>query len=176
MWGLYRLYLKNMMLTVKKLIAHSKVHRGVLISNASAVSIAFVKPRGGKDPRGYYKSIAGTARTNKPGKVTKKFEIRLYYPKRRKPDEQYVPVEAREKTKPYIGPEEAPPFNLDTAAWVTCSCEYFMYHCEVADAQHDNSSIKYSNGKFPSETNPSGVAHLCKHLISAFRKGALIKK
>ena len=164
------------MLTVKKLIEQTRAHRKVLLSNANIVSIAFSKTKQGKDPRGYYKMVWGSAKTNKPGKRAHKFEIRLYWSQTRAKTDQYIPPELREKGQKYLGPEEAPPFNLDSLVWVSCSCEYFLYNCEVADAETDNSTVKYSNGAFPKITNPQGVGHLCKHLISAFKKGALVKK
>lgn len=163
-----------MMLTVKQLLRQTGQHRQVLLSNSNKVSISFNKTKVGKDPRGYYKSVTGSARTNAKGKKTKKFEIRFYWPKPSAKAKQYIPPELRDQN--YIGPEEAPLFTLDTKCWVSCSCEYFLFHCEVADAESDNSSIRYSNGKFPVITNPQGIQHLCKHLIAATRKGALLKK
>lgn len=55
---------------------------------------------------------------------------------------------------------------------VSCSCEYFKYHCEVANARKESADVIYSNGKYPRETNPRGVSHLCKHLVACFTKGA----
>lgn len=163
-----------MMLTVKQLLRQTGQHRQVLLSNSNKVSVSFNKGKVGKDGRGYYKAITGSARTNAKGKKTKKFEIRFYWPQTRAKADQYIPPELRKG--PYAGPEEPPLFTLDTKCWVSCSCEYFLFHCEVADAESDNSSIRYSNGKFPRITNPQGIGHVCKHLISALRKGALLKK
>lgn len=165
-----------MMLSVKQLLRQTGQHKQVLISNSNKVSISFNKPKVGKDPRGYYRSILAAARTNAPGKKTKRIELRFYWPKGKSKAEGYIPKELLKPGEPYFGPEEAPKFDLDTPVWVSCSCEYFLFNCEVADAESDNSSIKYSNGKFPHITNPAGVQHLCKHLISAIRKGALLKK
>ena len=164
------------MLSVRKLIEQTRAHRSVLVTNSSFVSIAFSKTKTGKDPRGYYKSVWGSARTNKPGKRSHKFEIRLYWPQTRAKQDQYIPPDLRDKGQPYMGPKDEPKFNMDTKAWVSCSCEYFLYNCEVADAESDNSSVKYSNGRFPKITNPQGIGHVCKHLLSALRKGALVKK
>lgn len=174
------------MLTVKQLLSQSQSHKPILVSNSAMVSIAFSKTMIGKDPRGYYKSIKGSARTRESGKKTKLFEIRLYYPKK------FVPIEFREEGKPYAGPDQAPPFTIATNVWVSCSCEYFLYNCEVADEEQDASSVKYSNGagyvqqytyKTKSGTlvtrrgpNPNHIPHLCKHLIGALKKGALVKK
>jgi hypothetical protein len=164
------------MLTVKELISQSKSHRPVLVSNASIVSISFKPTNVGKDALGYYRSIKGSALTNQKGKKTKTFEIRLYWGGRG--TSQYIPAALRQKGKPYVGPENPPPFTLMTKAWVSCSCEYFLYNCEVADAEEDSSSIKYSNGKgySPTGPNPHHIPHICKHLIGALRKGALVKK
>jgi hypothetical protein len=162
------------MLSVKDLLSQSRSHRPVLVSNSSKVSIAFKPTSEGKDALGYYKSVKGSALTNEVGKKTKTFEIRLYWRGRGKT--QYIPIKLRKPGVPYMGPIKPPPFTVQTDAWVSCSCEYFLFHCEVADAEDDASSIKYSNGKAPIHTNPQHIAHICKHLIGALRKGALVKK
>lgn len=56
--------------------------------------------------------------------------------------------------------------------WVTCSCEYFRYHCEVALERRKSSDIIESNGRLPRITNKRMVSHLCKHLYGCFVKGA----
>lgn len=56
--------------------------------------------------------------------------------------------------------------------WVSCNCEYFKFHCEVADARRGSSDIVHSNGKFPRITNSRGVAHVCKHIAACFLRGA----
>jgi hypothetical protein len=160
------------MLKVKTLLAQTRAHRPVLISNAGSVSVSFQKTIVGRDVRGYYRSIRATALTNKPGKKPKNVEIRLYWDTK----SNYVPESLRQKGKPYGGPEKAPPFTIETPAWVSCSCEYFLYHCEVADTRKYSSSIRYSNGAAPRVTNPQEIGHLCKHLISCLRKGALVVK
>jgi hypothetical protein len=138
------------------------------------VSIAFKPTRVGKDVFGYYRAVAGSAHTNEKGKKTKKFEFRLYWGGRG--TSMYVPAALRQKGKPYAGPEDPPPFTVMTKVWVSCSCEYFKFHCEVSDSEDDSSSIKYSNGMGPKITNPLHIPHICKHLISGLRKGALVKK
>lgn len=49
-------------------------------------------------------------------------------------------------------------------AWVSCDCEYFMYHCEVALHRFNCADIIHSNGAFPGLTNPRLEPKLCKHL------------
>lgn len=56
--------------------------------------------------------------------------------------------------------------------WVSCDCEYFLYHCEVALMKKGSSDENYSNGAFPKITNPRLVAHACKHIVAALQKGA----
>lgn len=56
--------------------------------------------------------------------------------------------------------------------WVTCECEYFRYHCEVANQRRGSSDILESNGKLPRVTNRRMVSHLCKHLYACFLRGA----
>lgn len=176
------------MLTVKDLIANTQSHRARLISNAGSVGISFGRVEEGKDARGYYRSVKGRALSKGKGKKQKTFEIRLYYPKPPAKVDQYIPSKFR--VGKYLGPEKAPDITIKNKVWVFCTCEYFLFHCEVADAEQDNSTINamprdfYSNGerftqnngKFPSITNPGGVGHVCKHLIAALRKGALLKK
>jgi len=160
------------MLKLKDLLSQTKSHRPVLVSNSSAVGVSFSPISYGKDARGYHKTIKGTALTNKPGKKTKKFEIRMYYD----PKKNFIPNYKNLRPKDYKGPQNAPPFTVESLAWVSCSCEYFLYHCEVADTREDASSVKYSNGAKPKVTNPRMIPHICKHLIAAVRKGALVKK
>ena len=168
-------------------------HRAKLSANAQKVGVAFGKVREGQDARGYYRAIPFRALSSGKGKKNKTCEIRVYYPKTRAKEDQYIPKAVR-KSGPYVGPEKAPLLNVDAPVWVFCTCEYFLFHCEVADAEKDNSSINYmkrdfystkngqtihftqNNGKFPVITNPQGIAHLCKHLIAGLRKGALLKK
>lgn len=57
-------------------------------------------------------------------------------------------------------------------AWVSCDCEYFKFHCEVADTRRGSSDVIHSNGKFPKITNKRGVAHVCKHIAACFLRGA----
>lgn len=140
------------------------------MSNASGVSISFGAVKYGKDERGYFKAVSGLGLSRGPNKKAKKFEIRLYYDKKA----GYIPENLRGDK--YVGPQKAPPFTVKSKAWVSCSCEYFLYHAEVADASTGSSSVRYSNGARPKITNPGMVGHLCKHLISAARKGALVKK
>lgn len=56
--------------------------------------------------------------------------------------------------------------------WVSCDCEYFKFHCEVADTRRGSSDVIHSNGKFPKITNRRGVAHVCKHIAACFLRGA----
>lgn len=54
----------------------------------------------------------------------------------------------------------------NSPCWVSCDCEYFMYHCEVALHRFNASDIVYSDGSFPEITNPRMVPMLCKHLYA----------
>lgn len=165
-----------MQLTIKQLLAATNAHRSKLFSNAGKVSVSFGKVKEGQDAHGYYRSIPIRALTKAANKKQKTLEIRIYFPKTRSKTDQYVPPSLRKNKASYVGPEQAPALTTENKVWVRCNCEYFMYHCEVADAETDNATIHYSNGKFPVKTNPQGIPHLCKHLISALRKGALLKK
>ena len=169
------------MLTVKQLIAGSKSHRPILVENSNIVSVQFYATYVGEDKFGYFKAIPGGAITNEKGKKKHDFEIRLYWEKK----SGYVPQRFRPKQKlvksgksieAYGGPDEPPPFTLNTKCWVSCDCAYFLFHCEVADAWKNSSTLKYSNGKAPNITNPNGIPHLCKHVIKSLRAGALLRK
>jgi len=154
------------------------------MTNANAVSISFGKVEEGEDARGYYKKVPGRAMSSGKDKKQKTFEIRIYYPKAKAKVDQYIPIKLRKPD--YVGPKDPPALTVKDKVWVFCTCEYFLYHCEVADAEQDNSSINHmqrnwmpggkNNGKAPIITNPNHTAHLCKHLISSLRKGALLKK
>lgn len=49
---------------------------------------------------------------------------------------------------------------------VSCSCEYYVFTCEYANAYHGAGRIIYCNGEPPMMTNPSMLPSLCKHLHS----------
>jgi len=57
--------------------------------------------------------------------------------------------------------------------WVSCNCEYFLFHCEVAVQRKGSTDIEYSNGARPKVTNPSMIPAMCKHCVAAIRAGAL---
>ncbi len=50
---------------------------------------------------------------------------------------------------------------------VSCDCENYLFHHEVANTSYDSSVIEHSNGAYPSETNPNMMPGLCKHLYAA---------
>lgn len=50
--------------------------------------------------------------------------------------------------------------------WVSCNCEYFLYHCEVALATYRCSSVMHSSGEAPLMTNPARTPYACKHIIA----------
>jgi len=60
----------------------------------------------------------------------------------------------------------------ESLAWVSCTCEWFLYHCEVALWAKRSSDIEYSNGFKPEITNPRMVPLVCKHIAAAFMQGA----
>jgi len=70
-----------------------------------------------------------------------------------------------------------------TRAAVNCSCEYFMYYCEVALEDKGSSRIEepiemriWSNGEEPNITNSTKVPIICKHLYQALYSGAAKRK
>lgn len=67
--------------------------------------------------------------------------------------------------------------------WVSCTCEWWLYVCEVAMVENGNSDLGFardrytpdaleSDGSHPVQTNPSMVPCACKHIIAAFKNGA----
>jgi hypothetical protein len=62
--------------------------------------------------------------------------------------------------------------NKNTLAWVSCDCEYFLYHCEVALQKKGSTDVIYSNGARPKITNPRMLAAVCKHCIAVLLAGA----
>jgi hypothetical protein len=53
---------------------------------------------------------------------------------------------------------------------VSCSCADFLYRWEVALHNKDAAEIEYSNGAYPTMTNPSGKHASCKHIIALYSK------
>lgn len=49
---------------------------------------------------------------------------------------------------------------------VQCDCENFAFTWEYANAAHNASRLLFSNGMYPSFTNPELVPGACKHLIA----------
>lgn len=56
--------------------------------------------------------------------------------------------------------------DKNSPVWVSCSCPYYLYYCEVAVSRVGSSSVLYSNGAIPHVRNPRMIPYLCKHLFS----------
>jgi hypothetical protein len=65
--------------------------------------------------------------------------------------------------------------GVSSKGWVSCSCPYFLFHCEVALSEDESSSVLYSNGAAPSITNPSMIPVICKHIIAVLTKGKALE-
>ena len=61
--------------------------------------------------------------------------------------------------------------NKNGYIWVTCTCEYWLYHCEVATSKKGSAEIIHSNGANPKITNPRNMPALCKHLLKGLMDG-----
>lgn len=59
--------------------------------------------------------------------------------------------------------------------WASCSCPYFLYHCEVALSDKQSSSILFSNGARPSLTNPLLLPVICKHIVAVITRGKALE-
>lgn len=118
--------------------------------NSLKVRITHVKAFFGDDEHGEHKYVTCKARTR--GKSTGPYiiAVRLYPNKSKK-----VPKSG--KMKP------------NNRSWVHCSCPYFRYHCEVADAARGSSNVITSTGAYPKIRNPKMKPILCKHLMAAIK-------
>lgn len=56
--------------------------------------------------------------------------------------------------------------------WVSCDCEWFLFHCEKALELKDSSDIIHSNGAMPEITNSRTIPAACKHILGCFIQGA----
>jgi hypothetical protein len=56
--------------------------------------------------------------------------------------------------------------------WVSCDCEYFMYHTEYVLDKRGNTDRQYAINRAPKITNPRMVSHVCKHIAACFYRGA----
>lgn len=55
--------------------------------------------------------------------------------------------------------------------WVTCSCPYWCYYCEVAVSATGSSAVMISDGSAPKIRNPAMRPYLCKHLYKIATDG-----
>lgn len=67
------------------------------------------------------------------------------------------------------------PIRKTRQIYVSCNCPRFLYYYEVVLAKKNASSIRFSNGEWPAQTNPRGVVSCCKHLLTVMRY-CLVKK
>ena len=61
---------------------------------------------------------------------------------------------------------------------LSCSCPDFLFRHEVALADKDASTIEYSNGDYPKDTNPLLEPTCCKHCLAFYEflyKKGLVK-
>ena len=118
-----------------------------IIRNARKVKLSG-KPKAfiARDEKGEFKQLLAVTR-DKDG--PRQVEIRIYMPKGKK---------IRGK-----GTRTGP----SNKCWVTCSCPYWRYHCEVSVAARGSSNVLISNGQFPKIRNPRMKPYLCKHLLWA---------
>lgn len=57
--------------------------------------------------------------------------------------------------------------------WASCTCEWWLYHCEVAVERKGSTGVIHSNGELPKVTNPRMIPSICKHIAASLLKGAL---
>lgn len=85
-----------------------------------------------------------------------------------------VEVEALGETQPYDVLLFFHGKGLTSKVWASCSCPYFLFHCEVALQKSGSSDINFSNGKLPKITNPRLVRHCCKHIAACLQRGVFM--
>lgn len=115
----------------------------VIQRNSTKVSISKVKAYIDKDDIGEHKYITANARSRGSNKRWS-LVIRIY-----------GKVTRKGTVKP------------NNNAWVSCSCPYWRYYCEVAVTARGSSSILISNTQMPKIRNPRMRPYLCKHLLRA---------
>ena len=139
------------MLTAKQLLRFSRIHRPSLISNARRTAVRFEECED-------LKGADGTPYRHNVIKV------------RGSTIDRKVIFDIYEPWK-----------GEDSPIWVSCDCEYWLYHCEQAVERKSSTDIIYCD---PSkrvsdperQKNPNMIAHCCKHLISSIMKGVLVRK
>jgi len=117
-----------------------------IIKNSLRVKIfkgRYVQADIDSDANGEFKQVKGVAR-DKDGQ--RHMIIRLY------PKEKRVRGDGAK-------------MSTGTKCWVTCSCPYWRYYCEVAVAARGSAHVLISNGQFPKIRNPRMKPYLCKHLL-----------
>jgi hypothetical protein len=55
--------------------------------------------------------------------------------------------------------------NLNSSVWVSCSCDYYKYYLEYANAQLGATEHTYAWNQAPHITNPRMVPGACKHIL-----------
>lgn len=64
----------------------------------------------------------------------------------------------------FVGKQAGIPVSQQKHVLASCSCDFFLYYCEVALHHWGSANIKFSNGAHPEVTNPGLHPLLCKHL------------
>lgn len=132
------------MYTVKNILDATKKTHNKVWKNKNNVTVQFTSVKEWKDTKGRkVKTVKGKAYDRAAGSGTP----------------HYLEVD-------YYGRGKS------AQVWITCDCEYFLYHCEVALWSDESSSIRWSNGADPGITNPSQAPRACKHLIAVLALGA----
>jgi hypothetical protein len=136
------------MVTVRELIRWTRSFKSNLISNASRVRIKFLNVTMENDSTGDFKQVLIAAHGDSS---PRKAIIKIY------------------------GSDH------NAKVWLSCDCPWWCFAAEWAVNNRSSTDIIYCNGNPPDPQNPLSPnpdrrPHLCKHLLAAFMKGALIVK
>ena len=139
------------MLTIKQLIRATQIHKPEIVGNARKTAVRFEEVEDIKGSDG--KPYRHIIAKVRGSTIDRKVVIDLY--------------------EPWKGE--------DSKCWVSCDCEYWMFHSEQAVSRKDSTDIIYCDpskrSKDPDrQINPALIPHLCKHTVGCIFKGILLLK
>jgi hypothetical protein len=129
----------------------------------------------------------------KPGKITSKVSFGRLYANASITDSKYAPDVSLIKIRAYsasdgfttrtitidgkpprkwnqivIAQDDLPIYRTQHI-WVSCNCPRFLYFYEKSLELKGASSIRFSNGALPIQTNARLIASSCKHILTVMR-------
>ena len=146
-----------------------------LLSQGKRDLLLYRPPFAPKDPYQYYTNVSkkkGTLRTSKKGREVKgkdgngSYTLQEYSSRRTGDSKRggksgKAGINRKVYVKWYGAKKKSSP------CWVSCTCEFFMYYCEMALTHEGSSSEKHSDGSSPGKTNKQELPYICKHVYAA---------